>query len=99
MSLTSKVNGKRPQDRVLRDLLMSTMPDKAFLRTGSGRTVFAVDEYEIRVPYDLTSSGLVGLVGTTFNFLLRALVASTDGRSHFLAGGEGGFEPARRLHA
>ena len=75
MSLTSMINGRRPEDAAFRGLLKSTMPDKALFRTHSEKKAFAGSEYEMLAPYQLSSRGYAGLVGTAFDYLARVLVA------------------------
>jgi hypothetical protein len=75
MSLTSRVNGRGPVDKDLRELLKSTMPDKALFRTHSNRKAFAGSEYEMLAPYQLSSRGYAGIVGSAFDYLARVLVA------------------------
>ncbi|MFQ3542836.1 hypothetical protein Q7A53_02035 [Halobacillus rhizosphaerae] len=76
MSLTTMLNGKKKADLEFQTILRNTIPSKKEFSTYSGKKAFTA-EYQLSVPYILTTSYQASVVGTAFDLMARFIISQT----------------------
>jgi len=82
MSLTSMLGSGEQHEKRFQKLVKAILPAKETFTTASGEKAFS--KYEIKVPYALSGSGEASVVGTTFEFIAKLMIArivDVDGES------------------
>lgn len=74
MSLSSKLGGKRPEDKELQEILKEILPTKEKFKTISGADAFSNNTID-KVPYNLSNKYYASLVGIAFDYLARFTIA------------------------
>jgi len=73
MSLKSILTGSSEADKAVQNAIRRNLPNKEVFATVYGQIPFS--KYEILVPYELPKTADAGIVGTTFDYLARAMIA------------------------
>nr|WP_304220243.1 hypothetical protein [Fredinandcohnia onubensis] len=75
MSLSSLLKGSKPNEKEFKAILKEIIPDKKSFKTISGKEAFSKTEYEAIVPYTLVKSYNSTVIGTSFDYLARIMLA------------------------
>lgn len=95
MSLSSLLKGSNPKQKEFQSIIKATIPDKKLFKTVSGKVAFSKTEYEPLVPYTLVKNYNSSIVGTSFDYLARIMLArvikKNRNESYTNLTAEGGF--------
>ena len=75
MSLKSMLTGQSQSDKVFQNTIKKNLPKKEDFSIVYGQIPFS--NYEVLAPYELSNPADAGIVGTTFDYLARAMIAQT----------------------
>jgi len=75
MSITSLLRGSRPNQKEFQAILRGIIPNKKSFQTISGKEAFSKSDYEPLVPYALDKSDNSSVIGISFDYLARIMLA------------------------
>lgn len=75
MSVTSLLNGSKPNQKEFQEILRVVIPIKKSFQTISGKEAFSKNQYEVLVPYNLVKNYNSSVVGTAFDYLARIMLS------------------------
>jgi hypothetical protein len=95
MSLSSLLKGSNPKQKEFQAIIKEIIPDKKLFKTVSGKVAFSKTDYEHLVPYTLVKNYNSSIVGTSFDYLARIMLArvieKNRNESYANLTAEGGF--------
>lgn len=75
MSLTSLLKGAQENQKEFQKIFKEIIPTKTEFKTFSGKEAFSKTEYEVRVSSQLCTAYQASLIGTSFDYLARIMIA------------------------